>query len=35
MDVVDAIRNVETAAAGPFSKDAPVEQVVINGIRRA
>lgn len=35
LDVVDAIRNVQTAAAGPFSKDAPVQQVVINAVRRA
>lgn len=34
MDVVESIRNVQTSSAGPFSKDAPVEQVVINGIRR-
>ena len=34
MDVVDSIRNVQTSNAGPFSKDAPVEQVVIDAIRR-
>lgn len=35
MNVIDAIRAVRTSSAGPFSKDAPVEQVVIHGIRRA
>lgn len=35
MDVVDAIKDVDTGPAGPFSKDAPVEQVVIKGIKRA
>jgi len=35
MDVVDAIKGVDTGPAGPFSKDAPVEQVVIKGIKRA
>jgi peptidyl-prolyl cis-trans isomerase B (cyclophilin B) len=35
MDAVDAIRHVPTAAGGPFAKDAPVEPVVIRGIRRA
>lgn len=35
MDVVDAIRNLPTGAVGPFRKDAPLEAVVINAIRRA
>ena len=35
MDVVDAIKGVDTGPAGPFGKDAPVEQVVIKGIKRA
>ena len=35
MDTVDAIRVVPTAAAGPFSKDAPKEQVLIRSVRRA
>jgi len=30
MDVVDAIRAVETGAKGPFPTDAPAENVVIN-----
>ena len=34
MDVVDKIKDVRTGAAGPFSKDAPVEPVVIQSIRR-
>ena len=34
MDVVDKIKAVKTGPAGPFAKDAPVEQVVINSIRR-
>jgi peptidyl-prolyl cis-trans isomerase B (cyclophilin B) len=34
MDVVDKIKGVKTGAAGPFAKDAPVEPVVINHIRR-
>jgi cyclophilin family peptidyl-prolyl cis-trans isomerase len=34
MDVVDAIKDVRTGAAGPFGKDAPHEQVVIRSIRR-
>jgi peptidyl-prolyl cis-trans isomerase A (cyclophilin A)/peptidyl-prolyl cis-trans isomerase B (cyclophilin B) len=29
MDVVDKIGHVPTGAAGPFTKDAPVQQVVI------
>ena len=35
MDVVDAIKDVPTGAQGPFSKDAPTEQVVIRSVRRA
>jgi peptidyl-prolyl cis-trans isomerase B (cyclophilin B) len=35
LDVIDAIRAVPTASAGPFSKDAPRELVVIRSIRRA
>lgn len=35
MDVVDAIRTVPTGAVGPFSKDAPLEQVVIAAVERA
>jgi cyclophilin family peptidyl-prolyl cis-trans isomerase len=34
LETIDAIRAVPTAAAGPFAKDAPVEQVVIHAIRR-
>jgi cyclophilin family peptidyl-prolyl cis-trans isomerase len=34
MDVVDKIVNVPTGAKGPFSKDAPLENVVIKSIRR-
>lgn len=35
MDIVDAIRTVPTGAVGPFSKDAPVDPVVIAAVRRA
>ena len=35
VDTVDAIKGVPTGAAGPFSKDAPREPVVIRGVRRA
>ncbi|MCK6534936.1 MAG: peptidyl-prolyl cis-trans isomerase [Polyangiaceae bacterium] len=35
MDVVDRIKAVKTGAAGPFTKDAPIEPVVIQGARRA
>jgi len=35
MDVVDKIKGVRTGSGGPFAKDAPVEQVTINSIRRA
>lgn len=34
MDTVDAIRQLPTGAVGPFGKDAPLDQVVIHGIRR-
>jgi cyclophilin family peptidyl-prolyl cis-trans isomerase len=34
MDVVDKIKAVKTGAAGPFSKDAPVQPVVIQSVRR-
>jgi peptidyl-prolyl cis-trans isomerase B (cyclophilin B) len=34
MDVVDKIKSVRTGAAGPFAKDAPVETVVIESVRR-
>lgn len=34
MDVVDAIKDVPTGAAGPFAKDAPVKPVMIQSIRR-
>ncbi len=35
MDVVDAIVRTKTGAQGPFSKDAPLEPVVITSARRA
>ncbi|MGE0396972.1 MAG: peptidylprolyl isomerase [Kofleriaceae bacterium] len=35
MDVVDRIKDVKTGPSGPFSKDAPREQVVILSVRRA
>ena len=34
MDVVDKIKAVKTGASGPFSKDAPVDQVVIKTVKR-
>ena len=34
MDVVDKIKGVKTGPSGPFAKDAPQEQVVINSVRR-
>ena len=34
MDVVDRIKAVPTGARGPFAKDAPVETVTINSVRR-
>lgn len=35
MDVVDRIKSVATGAQGPFSKDAPLEAVVIVSAKRA
>lgn len=35
MEVVDAIRTVPTGSQGPFTKDAPLDPVVIRSIRRA
>lgn len=35
MDVVDQIVRAKTGAQGPFSKDAPVEPIVITSARRA
>ena len=35
MSVVDAIVAVPTGASGPFSKDAPLDPVVIQSVRRA
>jgi cyclophilin family peptidyl-prolyl cis-trans isomerase len=34
MDVVDKIKAVKTGSMGPFSKDAPLEHVVIKSVRR-
>jgi peptidyl-prolyl cis-trans isomerase B (cyclophilin B) len=34
MDVVDKIKGVKTGAAGPFSKDAPEDLVIIRTVRR-
>ena len=34
LDVVDKIKSVKTGAAGQFTKDVPVETVVISSIRR-
>ncbi len=34
MDVVDKIKAVRTGSVGPFSKDAPLQPVVIQSIRR-
>jgi len=34
MDVVETIKAVRTGAGGPFSKDAPLEAVIIQSIRR-
>ena len=34
LETVDKIKSVKTGSVGPFSKDAPVEQVVINSVRR-
>lgn len=35
MDVVNKIKDVETGSKGSFSKDAPLENVVIKSVRRA
>lgn len=34
MDVVDAIKQLPTGPKGPFKKDAPAEDVVIQSVRR-
>jgi peptidyl-prolyl cis-trans isomerase B (cyclophilin B) len=34
MDVIDRIKAVSTGAMGPFAKDAPLEPVVIQHVRR-
>jgi peptidyl-prolyl cis-trans isomerase B (cyclophilin B) len=34
MDTVDKIKSVKTGAGGQFTKDCPVEPVVINSVRR-
>jgi peptidyl-prolyl cis-trans isomerase B (cyclophilin B) len=34
MDVVDSIESMPTGASGPFKKDAPVEPVVIESVKR-
>jgi cyclophilin family peptidyl-prolyl cis-trans isomerase len=34
MDVVDKIKTVKTGPAGPFSKDAPQDTIVIETVRR-
>lgn len=34
MDIVDRMGALATGPAGPFAKDAPVEQVVIHAVRR-
>ena len=31
-DIVDAISQVQTGAGGPFSRDAPAEQIIINSV---
>ncbi|HEY5733448.1 MAG TPA: peptidylprolyl isomerase [Gammaproteobacteria bacterium] len=33
-EVVESIENTPTGAAGPFSKDAPVDPVIIESIER-
>ncbi len=35
MDMVDRIKAVRTGPSGPFSKDAPLEPVVIRSVRRS
>ena len=32
-DIVDAISQVQTGAGGPFSRDAPAEQIIINSVQ--
>jgi cyclophilin family peptidyl-prolyl cis-trans isomerase len=34
MDVVDKIKDVQTGSQGPFAKDAPLQAVVIQSVRR-
>jgi cyclophilin family peptidyl-prolyl cis-trans isomerase len=34
MDVVDQMRRVPTGANGPFRKDAPLDNLIITGVRR-
>ncbi|MBK9262668.1 MAG: peptidyl-prolyl cis-trans isomerase [Polyangiaceae bacterium] len=34
MDVVDRMAQSRTGPAGPFSKDAPIDQIVIQSVRR-
>ena len=34
MDTVDAIKGVKTGAKGPFAKDAPDEQIMIESVRK-
>ena len=34
MEVVDKIKSVKTGASGPFAKDAPLDPVVIQQVRR-
>lgn len=35
MDVVDKIKEVQTGSQGPFAKDAPLQPVVIQSVRRS
>ena len=35
MEVVDKLRSVRTGSGGPFPKDAPLEPLVIESVRRA
>jgi hypothetical protein len=35
MEIVDRIASLRTGAQGPFSKDAPLEHVIILSARRA
>jgi len=34
MDVVDTIKGLKTGSGGPFAKDAPLELVIIQSVRR-